>query len=125
MRLYVVKNNAFTGTYYEEFDQKYFDHHEQYQNESCLWLSSPLEDLRSEEEIKQGVERYFREPTRADYERTVRKKRDLLLKNTDWMVLTDTDLKDDPSVLAYRQELRDIPEQEGFPYTVQWPEDNS
>ena len=54
----------------------------------------------------------------------VRSQRDLLLKETDWTQLTDAQ----PSVYSvdgfteYRQALRDIPEQGGFPHNVIWPQ---
>ena len=51
----------------------------------------------------------------------VRTERDKLIDATDWTVLGDakTDKED---WKAYRQALRDVPEQEGFPYDVVWPE---
>lgn len=50
----------------------------------------------------------------------VRAERDRLIGDTDWTVLADakttkTDWK------TYRQKLRDVPEQAGFPYAVEWP----
>ena len=54
----------------------------------------------------------------------VRAQRNLLLKETDWTQLSDAQ----PSVYSvdgfteYRQALREIPEQEGFPHNVIWPE---
>lgn len=49
----------------------------------------------------------------------VRGKRDDLIAKTDWMALSDVTMSAEWQ--AYRQALRDIPEQEGFPYTVDWP----
>lgn len=47
--------------------------------------------------------------------------RDKLLSETDWMALSDT--KKMPSKWAkYRQALRDITVQKGFPENVEWPE---
>lgn len=51
----------------------------------------------------------------------IRDKRNQLLKESDW-----TQGKDIPDVVStpwatYRDALRRIPEQEGFPYSVQWP----
>lgn len=48
-----------------------------------------------------------------------RKKRRFLIEETDNYCLTD---RPQPSeaMLAYRQHLRDIPEQEGFPYEIDW-----
>lgn len=52
-------------------------------------------------------------------ERFVREKRGTLLKETDWMALSDNTIS--PEWLAYRQALRDVTTQVGFPYSVSWP----
>ena len=54
-----------------------------------------------------------------DAEAAVRKKRNTLLEETDWTALSDTTLT--PEMAAYRQALRDITNQAGFPYGVDWP----
>ena len=51
----------------------------------------------------------------------VRSQRTALLRTTDWTGLSDVTMS--AAWAAYRQELRDIPEQEGFPNTVVWPEE--
>ena len=59
----------------------------------------------------------------ADYDAAaavVRAQRDKLIAATDWTVLGDAKtVKADWK--AYRQALRDVPEQAGFPYAVVWP----
>jgi len=50
----------------------------------------------------------------------VRSERDKLIADTDWMALSDNTLTAGWS--AYRQALRDITSQEGFPHSVEWPE---
>ena len=59
----------------------------------------------------------------ADYDTAaaaVRAERDKLIAATDWTVLGDAKtVKADWK--AYRQALRDVPEQAGFPYAVSWP----
>ena len=52
-------------------------------------------------------------------EANVRSKRDGLLSETDWMALSDVTMSD--TITAYRQALRDIPSQSGFPFSVTWP----
>ncbi len=54
----------------------------------------------------------------------VRSQRDYLLTKTDYLVSGDYPLSDQDltKVKAYRQALRDVPEQEGFPEDVVWPE---
>ena len=49
----------------------------------------------------------------------VRNKRERLLSDTDWMALSDNTMT--PEWATYRQALRDVPDQVGFPYSVEWP----
>lgn len=49
-----------------------------------------------------------------------RAKRDQLLSETDFYALSDVTMSDE--MVAYRQALRDIPSQAGFPNTINWPE---
>jgi hypothetical protein len=60
------------------------------------------------------------EKTLEDLSREVRAIRDGLLRNTDKLGLTDRPAMSDEYV-EYRQALRDITAQEGFPYTVSFP----
>ena len=52
-------------------------------------------------------------------EDAVRKKRDKLIAETDWMALSDNTMTQEWA--DYRQALRDITAQEDFPYNVTWP----
>ena len=52
-------------------------------------------------------------------ETAVRNQRNRLLSDTDWMALSDNTMT--PEWASYRQALRDITEQAGFPYSVVWP----
>jgi len=50
----------------------------------------------------------------------VRQRRDTLLEQCDWTQLPDSPV--DPAAwTTYRQELRDVPQQAGFPWNVTWP----
>ena len=53
-----------------------------------------------------------------------RAQRDKLLAETDWTQVLDApiDAATREAYRAYRQALRDLPEQEGFPETITWPE---
>lgn len=53
-----------------------------------------------------------------------RTERDKLLEETDWTQVLDApiDAATREAYRAYRQALRDIPQQEGFPDTITWPE---
>jgi hypothetical protein len=55
----------------------------------------------------------------AALEATERATRDDLLKATDHYGLSDVPMTD--AMTAYRQALRDVPQQEGFPQTIAWP----
>lgn len=50
-------------------------------------------------------------------------RRDSLLKDSDWTHVTDSVLTDSQKVAwaIYRQALRDITNQAGFPYEITWP----
>lgn len=56
---------------------------------------------------------------------TIRAKRDALLAACDWTQMPDSPLDDEAKAAwaTYRQALRDVPQQEGFPETVNWPEE--
>lgn len=53
----------------------------------------------------------------------LRKKRDILLAETDWAICLDSPLDSETKseVMSYRQKLRDLPQQEGFPLEVEMP----
>ena len=54
----------------------------------------------------------------------VRSKRDFLLEETDYLLAPDYPISPEDLALvkAYRQELRNVPQQEGFPEQVTFPE---
>lgn len=51
----------------------------------------------------------------------VRTQRDALLAESDWAVLPDAPVADAQAWKDYRQALRDVPEQAGFPTDIDWP----
>lgn len=59
----------------------------------------------------------------ANESANVRAQRDRKLADTDWSVLQDSPLTDAQTGdwVIYRQALRDVPSQSGFPWTVNWP----
>lgn len=73
------------------------------------------------EEIPQPTE----EEKRAKKEAEVRAQRDSLIAKTDYLLAPDYPIsaKDLEKVKAYRQALRDVPSQEGFPDNVVWPDE--
>lgn len=54
----------------------------------------------------------------------IRAQRDKLLADTDWTQTLDApiDAATREAMRTYRQALRDVPQQDGFPADVQWPE---
>lgn len=58
----------------------------------------------------------------AHFAAQVRAERDQLLAATDWTQAADAPEKTRIKWQPYRQALRDVPEQDGFPHNVVWPE---
>lgn len=56
-------------------------------------------------------------------EKNIRDQRNQLLSQTDWTQLSDSSVAS--TWTTYRQELRDVPAQDGFPYSVTWPTEPS
>jgi len=59
----------------------------------------------------------------AEQAKSVRQSRDDKLKETDWVVIKNLESNANiPGIWeVYRQALRDIPTQSGFPWTIVWP----
>jgi len=56
----------------------------------------------------------------AEQAKSVRASRDGKLAETDWTACSDVTMSE--AMKTYRQALRDITAQAGFPWTVEWPE---
>jgi hypothetical protein len=52
----------------------------------------------------------------------IRAERDQRLAQTDWMMLPDSG-RDTQELRDYRAALREVPQQDAFPYSVVWPEE--
>ena len=76
------------------------------------------------------VEKWFQTPATSEQieERTTaatfdaRLKRNQLLTDCDWTQLPDAPVLDANEWTTYRQQLRDITSQAGFPWEITWPE---
>ena len=57
------------------------------------------------------------------YSKEAREKRNDLIKKTDHFLMTDYKIKEEmlKKVKDYRQALRDVPQQLGFPLEIDWP----
>ena len=96
---------------------------------SCTRLERPAYDHLTEQCFDAGFEQdaegnwvqgYSVEPVEQEVaERNIREHRDGLLQETDWIALSDNTMTEE--MTAYRQALRDITSQDGFPNTVTWP----
>lgn len=62
--------------------------------------------------------------TDEDRAKAAREKRDRLLAETDFLLMPDYPISEEAleALKVYRQALRDVPEQVGFPNTIEWPE---
>ena len=92
-------------------------------NPLTQYLSPGTPELKEEEEEEwvcgwDVIDRPVQAATAA-----VRARRDAILATTDWIVTKSMeDNKPVPSkYIVYRQALRDLPDQEGFPYSIEWP----
>ena len=62
-----------------------------------------------------------REEIDNQYAENIRSRRNAIIKESDWRAVCDRELE--PEWKEYRQALRDITKQEGFPHDIKWPTD--
>jgi hypothetical protein len=60
-------------------------------------------------------------PTIEELAASVRRQRDALIAKTDWTQAADVPQATKDKWAPYRQALRDVPQQAGFPDNIQWP----
>ena len=75
----------------------------------------------TEEATKAEQETAYQAQVDADAAERVRADRDSRLAKTDWRACSDLTLSTEWT--NYRQALRDVPAQSGFPHTVTWPDE--
>ena len=80
-------------------------------NENGVWKQTWVLTEFSTDEIQQHL---------LNKQEEEREKRNELLKESDWSQLSDTPTNT-AAWAVYRQALRDLPSQEGFPYNITWP----
>ena len=92
------------------------------------WVHTPADspdNVAPKDVFVRGIAIYL---TDAEYDTVLaasaRQKRDRLIAVTDYLVTPDYPIESDrlAKIKIYRQALRDIPEQAGFPRTITWPE---
>ena len=84
------------------------------------WLDTE-QTQPTDAEIEAEVERLIAEQPAKE----ARAERDRLLTESDWVTIRATDTGDPVPTewQTYRQALRDIPEQTGFPEEIEWPQE--
>jgi len=80
--------------------------------EGSIWVEKWFEIPATEEQIQERT---------AASANDARQKRNQLLAECDWTQLSDVEAKTSVGWVSYRQALRDVPEQVGFPWTITWP----
>ena len=65
-------------------------------------------------------EAYYKAMKDAEQATSVRASRTQMLKDCDWTQIADS-TADKTAWATYRQALRDVPAQTGFPWTITWP----
>lgn len=83
-------------------------------DDRLLWLSPEI-DQPSDAEIQAECAAVISEEKAA----AVRNRRGELLRETDWWAVADRTMTE--AEINYRQALRDVPQQPGFPNSVEWP----
>lgn len=85
------------------------------------WLTSRVVDGSFEQDAdgKWSLPYVIVDLPREQAEANIRAERGRLIADTDWMALSDNVMSAENA--AYRQALRDVTSQGGFPYAVDWP----
>lgn len=83
-------------------------------------FTSTVLDIKTGELITSTYEEDVVEPSLEEQAANIRAERDRLLAASDWTQVADAPVNQ-AAWAAYRQALRDIPQQEGFPHNVAWP----
>jgi acyl carrier protein phosphodiesterase len=81
-------------------------------NNAGTWEEQWIESNATTEEVTQRVTLKSND---------VRNERNQKLTDCDWTQANDSPLKAESTWITYRQALRDVPTQAGFPHTVTWP----
>lgn len=98
-----------------------------YPPEVAVWCNESgnvyIEELDSVDGLRRFQIVKAPEPTDVDIEKQVRAERDRLITETDYYLMPDypSNPQNLEELKVYRQALRDLPVQEGFPRNVRWP----
>ena len=111
---YTYKNNKYTSLY--TLRQAIWE------NDNTIY-GDLTDELKSRFNITEEEYNPEDEMTDEELASRVRMRRNSMISHTDFYVQPDypSDPEGLEAVKAYRQALRDVPEQSGFPRNVQWP----
>jgi hypothetical protein len=98
---------------FDDFTEVWGDQQFEIQADKVIWTL--IKRAKTAEELQKQIDE------RATQERTFR---DRLLSMSDWVVIksVEVEMLELEAWKTYRQALRDVPEQEGFPWTIDWPQ---
>lgn len=100
----------------------------EYPPEAAVWCNESGKAYIEEIEPQDGVRRFqivkVPEPDDSMVAKAIRDKRDNLIGETDYYLMPDypSNPQNLEELKVYRQALRDVPKQEGFPRDVRWPD---
>lgn len=100
----------------------------EYPPEAAIWCNKHGDRWIEEVDAKEGVRRWQivkgSAPSISELADFARERRDVLLRQTDFLVIPDYPIEpaDLEAVRTYRQALRNLPQQAGFPSDIQWPD---
>ena len=87
----------------------------------CIRDRDGIEEINGKWYTKYSIRQQDKKQIDYHQAENIRNRRDTLIKESDWRAVCDRQLE--PEWKEYRQALRDITEQEGFPHDVEWPVD--
>lgn len=100
----------------------------EYPPEAAVWCNEHGDRYIDEIEPVGGVQRFqivaVPEPTDEELSTQARTERDRKIAKTDYYMMSDypSNPQNLEELKVYRQALRDVPKQEGFPMDVRWPD---
>lgn len=113
----LTENDMFDEAKYDEYVAPYVE-----QWEAEIERLKAIEEEKMAEEARQAAEAAA-DNAENDIEAAARNERNRRLLESDHLMLPDYPIDEETrqAIIAYRQALRDLPEQEGWPENVEWP----
>lgn len=83
--------------------------------------NKPLYECQWSNEIFEWIDKRTEKQKYDEANSSVKALRNQLLAESDWTQIPDVPLTNKQDWAVYRQALRDIPEQSGYPFNINWP----